>query len=86
MASYKIFFKRSAEKELRKIDKSQIRVILSAIDNLAEDPFPPSSRKLVGSQHTYRLRVGDYRVVYLVDGELIEIQIQRIKHRKDVYR
>jgi len=86
MASYKISFKKSAEKDLRKIDKNEISRIVSAIEVLENMPVPPSSRKLVGSNLSYRLRVGDYRVVYLLRDEIREIEIQKIRHRKDVYR
>ena len=86
MASFKISLKNSAEKDLRRIDKSQIARIVTAIQELSTDPFPPASRKLVGSERTYRLRVGDYRVVYLVSAELHEIEVQMIRHRKEVYR
>ncbi len=86
MASYKISFKKSVEKDLRQIDGKEVTKILSAINDLAEDPFPPASRKLVGSSHIYRLRVGDYRVLYFVTVNTKEIEIQRIRHRKEVYR
>ena len=86
MDSYRVTFKRSVEKELRRIDKSEVKRILNSVQDLSENPFPPSSRKLVGSDHTHRLRVGDYRVVYFVLEDENEIQVQRIRHRKDVYR
>ncbi len=86
MACYKISLKRSVEKDLRKIDKSLIPKIVSTIENLAENPFPIGSRRLVGSNHTHRFRIGDYRIVYFIDSASQEIEIQRIRHRKDVYK
>lgn len=86
MDSFKVSLKKSVEKDLRRIDKSMIPRIIQSVQSLAEDPFPVNSRKLVGSQKTYRLRVGDYRVVYQVDGDLMEVEIQTIAHRKEVYR
>lgn len=86
MGSYKISLKKSVEKDLRKIDQSQIKKILNAIDSLAENPFQHNSRKLVGSNHTYRIRIGDYRVLYFVNEEAFEIEIQNVGHRRDVYR
>ena len=86
MASYRISFKKSAEKDLRKIDKKEIPKVVATIDGLSEDPFPQGSRKLVGSNSTHRIRVGDYRVIYFVSKEAEEIVIQRIAHRKDVYK
>ncbi|MGA1191374.1 MAG: type II toxin-antitoxin system RelE family toxin [Bdellovibrionota bacterium] len=85
MASYKITLKRSAEKELRKIDKAQIPKIIDSLSALGHDPRPAQSRKLVGSQITYRLRVGHYRIIYLVFDETKEIEVQRIRHRKEAY-
>ena len=86
MGSYRIKFKKSAEKELRKIDKKQIPKILAAIEELTSSPSLSSSRKLVGSQKSYRLRIGDYRAVYTVEEDSKEIEIQKIKQRREVYR
>ena len=85
MESYKVSLKRSVEKDLRKIDKRYVSKIVQSIEELAGDPFPVGSRKLVGSNRSYRVRVGDYRVIYLVDTEAREIEIQRVRHRKEVY-
>ena len=86
MGSYKIEWKRSAEKELRAIDKQYIPKIIEAVESLAIDPFPSQSRKLRDVEKSYRIRVGNYRVVYQVDvGEGI-ITIYHIRHRKDIYR
>ena len=86
MASYRLSLKKSVEKDIRKIDRTQIPAILAAIESLVEDPFPPQSRKLVGSDHTYRLRVGDYRVIYFVFADRHEIEVQLVAHRKNAYR
>lgn len=86
MVSYKVAFKASVEKDLKRIDRSTVPRILSAVENLATDPFPSSSKKLVGAQHTFRLRVGNYRVVYIVNRKLREIEVQKIRHRKEIYR
>jgi len=85
MGSYKISLKKSVEKDLRRIDRKEVSKILSEVENLQDDPFPPGSRKLVGSDNTYRIRIGDYRAVYMVANEVREIVVQRIAHRKDVY-
>ena len=86
MAAYKITFKSSVEKDLRKIDKGEVPRIVSAIHRLSENPRPVNSKKLVGSQQTYRLRIGEYRVVYIIWDKLTEIEIQLVRHRKDAYR
>jgi mRNA interferase RelE/StbE len=60
--------------------------IVEAVGNLAENPFPDGVEKLSGSQHAYRIRLGDYRVVYEVVSEMKLIEVQRVRHRKDVYK
>lgn len=85
MAYYKIEFKPKAEKELRKLPAAVIGKISAEIDQLAENPYPPGCKKLIGSEHAYRIRVGDYRVVYTVLNNRLIVQIIKIGHRKDVY-
>ncbi len=63
MGSYRVQVKRSAERDLRKIAADLIPGILAKIEGLAENPLPPQSLKLSGTEATYRLRVGDYRVI-----------------------
>ncbi len=86
MASYEIQWKHSAEKDLRGIDKQFISRILEAINSLSDDPFPSKHRKLQGSESSYRIRIGDYRVIYQVDNDKRIIVIYHVRHRKDIYR
>ncbi len=60
--------------------------IIGAVEGPAENPFPHGVEKLSGSEHAYRIRLGDYRVVYEVVAESKLVEIQRVRHRKDVYR
>ena len=86
MISYTIEWKSSARKELRKLPPQTIKRIVTAVTNLSVTPRPPGSRKLIGSHHTYRLRIGSYRVIYdIFDDELI-VTIVRVAHRKDAYQ
>lgn len=85
MGSYQIEWKRSAAKELHKLPRDIIPRILQAVEQLAADPFPPGVRKLVGSEHTYRIREGDYRILYTVAASVLLIEIIRVGHRKEVY-
>ena len=72
MGSFKIDWKGSSEHDLRRIDRQYIPRILNAIESLADNPFSVQSRKLKDSESSYRLRIGDYRVVYQIDqGDLI---------------
>lgn len=86
MASYKIQWKRSAKKELKKLDKQVILRILQAIENLAKDPWRSQSKKLVGSDSIYRIRVGDYRIIYNIESFILTIEIIKVGHRGQVYR
>jgi len=86
MGLFKLDPKESLEHDLRKIDKQFIPKILETIENLSENPFPVQSRKMKGSESSYRLRVGDYRVIYQVDTENKGVTIYHVRHRKDVYK
>lgn len=85
MASYRLTFKKSVSKDLRKIPKKDVGRILRRIEDLAENPRPPEADKLT-AQERYRVRQGDYRIVYeIIDDELV-ITVVKVQHRKDVYR
>ena len=83
---YKLAWKTSAEKELRRLPREVVARLLNVVDGLRANPFPPNSRKLMGAEKTYRIRVGDYRLVYTVDGGHLVIEVVAVGHRKDVYR
>lgn len=86
MASYNIIFKPSIEKDLRPLPKSVIARLLKQIEALRDDPLPGGSVKLAGAEQLYRIRVGDYRVVYGIDKEAKQVTIHYVRHRRDVYR
>ena len=84
--AFRIEWKKSTRKDLRKLPASVVDRIVEAVEGLAESPFPHGTEKLAGSEHAYRIRLGDYRIVYEVVAELKLIEVQRVRHRKDVYR
>jgi mRNA interferase RelE/StbE len=84
--SYRIEIKSSAAKELEKLPRKMIPKVVTAINGLAENLRPQGVKKLVGFEHTYRIRVGDYRVLYDIFEKKLIIEIIRIRHRKDVYK
>ena len=86
MPYYKILWKSSAKKEIRKLPKKSILKIIEKVDMLVKNPFPSGVKKLIGSDHSYRLRIGNYRVVYNVYKEDIVIEIIKIGHRRDIYQ
>lgn len=86
MDSYRIEFTRSAEKDLRRLDRSRVASILQEISCLSNDPRPHGVKKLAGAERTYRIRIGDYRVVYEIEDDVLLVLVVRVAHRKDVYR
>jgi mRNA interferase RelE/StbE len=86
MATYQIEWKKSALRELKRLDRKIIPRVISAVESLSTDPFPSGVRKLQGSDNTYRVRVGQYRIVYEIFQARIVIVILRVRHRKDAYR
>ena len=84
--AYRIEFKPSAGKELSGLPKNIQKRIAAKIDALADNPRPREVEKLEGSEHRYRIRVGDYRIIYEVRDEVLLILVVRIGHRREVYR
>lgn len=85
-ASYELRWKRSAARELKMLPRDVARRVLGVVEQLPSAPHPPGTRKVVGAAHTFRLRVGDYRVVYTVLTDELIIEVIRVGHRKGVYR
>jgi mRNA interferase RelE/StbE len=86
MALYAVSFRRSAEKDLRRLDAATQQRVLRVTTSLARVPRPAGCRKLHGSDNAFRIRVGDYRIVYTVDDEVLVVAIERVRHRREVYR
>jgi mRNA interferase RelE/StbE len=85
MAAYKLFFKKSVQKDLDSIPKKDLKKILGRIESLSEDPRPKGCEKLTG-QERYRLRQGRYRIVYSIQDDELTVWVVKIGHRKDIYR
>lgn len=84
---YKVDFSKTAEKQLESIPKSDVKKIIKRADKLASDPFPNGYEKLKGSDiEVYRVRQGDYRILYTVLEQKLIVLIVKIGHRRDVYR
>lgn len=83
---YILEFTASASREFRALDRQLQRRISEKVYALCQDPFPSGSKKLKAQADHFRIRVGDYRIVYRVDGKRVVIVIVRVGHRKDVYR
>ena len=85
MASYRILFKQSVAKDLRSIPKKDVQRVLRRIDSLADEPRPVGVEKLSGDEK-YRIRQGNYRILYAIDDDVITVTIVKVGHRRDVYR
>jgi mRNA interferase RelE/StbE len=85
MGAYRIFFKRSVNKDLSTIPEKDLKRILQKIESLGDDPRPPGSEKLSG-QEKYRLRQGSYRIVYSIQDNELTVWVVKVGHRKEVYR
>ncbi len=84
--AYKVEFKRSAVKALARLPRKAQRQIGEGIDALSENPFPPGAKKLEARSSLYRIRVGDYRVIYTVRRRQLLVLVLVIGHRGDVCR
>jgi len=85
-AAYAVEFAASALREFKALERATQRRVATHIDRLTGNPFPPGSKKLKGSPDHHRIRVGDYRVIYKVDGKRLVILVLKIGHRREVYR
>jgi mRNA interferase RelE/StbE len=85
MASYRIVFKQPVAKDFRPIPKKDVQRILERIDGLADDPRPAGAEKLSGDEK-YRIRQGNYRILYTIEDDIITVTIVKVGHRRDVYR
>ncbi|MBI3999074.1 MAG: type II toxin-antitoxin system RelE/ParE family toxin [Candidatus Omnitrophica bacterium] len=85
MGSYNVLFKRSAEKELRGISKPHLAKIVEKIKTLSQNPRPQGIQLLKGEDRYFRLRQGDYRIIYEIDDTNQIILIIKIGHRREVY-
>ena len=84
--TYQIEFKTRAKKELARVPKEFAQKIIVEIASLAQNPRPNGCKKLVGAEYTYRIRVGDYRVIYTLFEQQLIIEVIKIGHRKEVYK
>lgn len=84
MGSYRVALTSSAEKELRALPKKTIARVMPRLEKLAAVPRPPGCKKLEGGDREWRIRAGDYRIVYVIDDAAETIDVTRIAHRRDV--
>ena len=83
---YDVLIERTAERDLKSLTSSVFDRILPRIKALADNPRPTGCHKLAGSKNDWRIRIGDYRVVYEIDDSRKQVKIFRVRHRREVYR
>ena len=83
---YTLWYKKSVEKDLRKLPKSQLQAIVRKIQALATDPRPVSSIKLQGSENLFRMRHADYRIIYQINDSEVTVLVIKVGHRREVYK
>ena len=84
--TYRVDLTAAAARQIKKLPRPARDRVLDAIEDLAEDPRPHGARKLVGEQHAWRVRVGDFRVIYDVLDTELTVTVVRTAHRREVYR
>ena len=83
---YEVYVERAAENDLKRLPTTTFHRIIPHIKALVENPRPSGSRKLTGSKNDWRIRIGDYRVLYEIDEKARAVRIMRVRHRREVYR
>ncbi len=83
---YRVIIKPSAEKQLDRLPASARRRVVQALTAFRDDPRPPACTKLEGADDLWRIRVGQYRVIYTIQDEQLIVLVLRVAHRRDVYR
>jgi len=87
VAGYKLFIKPSAAKEIEALGQKNVRQrIVNRIAGLASEPRPPGCEKLAGAEGRYRIRQGEFRIVYAVDDPTRTVEVVKVGHRREVYR
>lgn len=85
MGKYRIEIKKSAAKEIEQLPRKDMKAVIYVIGSLSDDPRPHGSKKLSG-QEKYRIRCGDYRILYAIEDNVLIVYVVKVGHRKDVYR
>ena len=86
MKKYKVVVSKSAEKNLSKLPSSQIVRIIEVLKSLEINPRPTGCKKLKGFDSLWRVRIGNYRVVYAIEDVILLVDVRDVGHRKDIYR
>jgi len=83
---HRVYLERAAERELKRLSAEDFQRVISHIKGLAENPRPTGCRKITGSERDWRIRVGDYRIIYEIDDKARTVRVMRVRHRREAYR
>ncbi len=83
---YRVLLERAAEKDLGRLSAGIHDRVIAAIQRLAKNPRPTGCRKLVGTDNDWRIRVGDYRVIYEIADDIRVVRVNPVRNRREVYR
>lgn len=83
---YRVVFAKAADRQLRKLPERLQQRLVRAAELLEDDPRPPGAKKLQGAENLWRVRVGDYRILYEIQNTKLIVLVIRLAHRKDIYR
>lgn len=86
MPSWRVEFSRPAARQFTALPRKEQERLKARIDRLTENPYPSGVKKLAGEEGLYRLRSGDYRLIYTVQDEVLVVLVLKIGHRRDIYR
>jgi mRNA interferase RelE/StbE len=84
--SYRVVLAPAAERQLRTFDPPVRRRLQAVLELLADEPRPPAAKQLVGGAGEWRVRTGDYRIVYAIEAEELIVLVLRVGHRREVYK
>ncbi len=83
---YEVLLERTAERDLKKLPPAEFTLIIPAIQALSQQPRPTNSKKLSGAKHDWRIRIGDYRVLYEINDGTKQVKVMRVRHRREAHR
>ena len=84
--SYTVQLAPAAKRQLRKLDRSIQDRVVRRLEKLEKDPRPPGVEKMEGDESTYRIRMGEYRIVYEIRDKVLVVLVLKVGHRREVYR
>jgi len=83
---HEVYLERAAERQLKRLPAEDFQKVISHIEGLAENPRPTGCRKITGAERDWRIRVGDYRIIYEIDDKARAVRVMRVRRRREAYR